>query len=129
MAADKGSRGHTRNIDITSEISAHERVRGDIYIGEGLRLAGVVRGNIEALGSDSGLIIAASGRIEGRVQVARVRIEGTVIGNLQVDGHVEITASAVIEAEIISYGSITIAHGAHVDARLRCRHAEFNEHE
>jgi len=129
MAARNRDKGYVRETDITSEISAHERVRGDVYIGHGLRLAGVVRGNVEALGTDSNLIIAASGRIEGRVKVARIRIDGAVKGSLHVDGHVEITASAVIEADIITYGSISIESGAHVDAQLQCRHADFNEYQ
>lgn len=129
MAARNRAGMYVQDTDITSEISAHERIRGDVHIGRGLRVAGVVRGNIEALGADSNLIIVASGRVEGSVKVARVRIDGAVTGNMQVDGHVEITASAVVEAETITYGSINIEHGAHVDAHLRCRHAEYNEHE
>jgi hypothetical protein len=46
MAQRERHAGHARNTDITSEISAHERVRGDIYVGRGLRLAGVVRGAV-----------------------------------------------------------------------------------
>jgi cytoskeletal protein CcmA (bactofilin family) len=61
------------------------------------------------------------------VKVARVRIEGNVVGSLEVDGHVEITASAKIDADVITYGSISIDAGARVNGTLRCRHADFDE--
>jgi len=114
---------YPRDQDVTSDLSAHERCRGDLFIGGGLRIRGVATGSITPMATDTTLIVAAGGHVEGDVQATRIRIDGTLRGRIEVEGHVEITAGAVVAADII-YGSISVAEGARVEGVLTRRYIE-----
>lgn len=122
MARQTAHPAYPRDQDITSELAAQERCRGDLHIGRGLRVRGVVTGDIAPLAEDTTLIVAAGGHVEGKVRATRVRVDGHLRGRIEVDGHVEITAHAVVAADVV-YGTLSIAHGARVDGRMQRREA------
>ncbi len=68
-------------------------------------------------------MIGASGHVRGDIRVHSVWIEGQVIGSIEATGHVDIAPTATVAADI-SYGTLRIGAGAHVDGRLRCPYAE-----
>lgn len=108
---------HAGVEDITSILASRDRVRGDFHVAGGLRIDGVLHGNVEPSGPDSVVIVARGAYVEGRIRALCVRIEGHVKGPLRVDGHIDIAASAEIEGDI-EYGSIAIEAGASVTGRL-----------
>lgn len=109
--------------EITSIIGAEDRVRGELHVSGCARIDGVIRGNVERHGNLACAIVGASGHVRGDIHVHSIWIEGQVIGTIEATGHVEIAATATVEADI-SYGTLGIAAGAQVSGRLRCPRAE-----
>lgn len=116
------------DADITTVLGRQDRTRGDLHLGGGVRVNGVVRGNIEPAADGCAVIVSAGGYVEGDVHVARARIDGSVSGALNIEDHLEVTAGAVIDGDI-TYGSMSIEAGASVNGYVRCRHSDFNERE
>lgn len=112
--------------DITSVLGRADRTRGNLHIGGGLRVLGIVRGNVEASAGSAVLIVGEGGRVEGDVRVDRARVDGAVEGALDIAGHLDVSAGAVINGDI-TYGSMTVVAGATINGHVRCRHSEFNE--
>jgi cytoskeletal protein CcmA (bactofilin family) len=106
--------------DITTVLGRPDRTRGDVHVGGGLRVDGIVRGNVEANGPEATLIVAEAGQVDGDIKVTRARIDGSVSGGLDIEGHIEISATAVIQGDI-AYGSMSMAAGARVDGAVRPR--------
>ncbi len=115
---------HATEADITSSVGQRDRTRGDFHVGGGLRVDGVVRGNILASGDDASLVVSPNARVEGDVHVARARIEGHVTGSVTVTGHVDVIDGGVIEGDV-HYGSMAIASGARVNGVLSSRRHEL----
>jgi cytoskeletal protein CcmA (bactofilin family) len=114
------------DTDITTVLGRPDRTRGDLHIGGGLRVDGVVRGNIAPNGEGSTLIISESGHVEGDIAVTRARIDGTVNGGLDIQEHLDVTASATIQGDIL-YGSMSMEAGACIDGTVRSRHAGLDD--
>jgi len=114
---------HAADSDVTSTIAARDRARGDLHVGGGLRVEGVIRGHIKPTSADAALLLAPKARIEGDVHVSRARIQGRVTGSLDIEGHLEVASGAVIEGDV-RYRSMTIAAGATVNGHLHPRHLD-----
>lgn len=112
--------------DISTVLGRQDRSRGDLHIGGGVRVDGVVRGNIEPSSDHCSVIVSAGGHVEGDIHAGRARIDGTVTGNLRIDGHLDVSAGAVITGDI-AYGSMTVEAGGRIDGRIRCVHSEYDE--
>lgn len=108
---------HASDADITSIIGVRDRTRGDCHVGGGLRVDGVVRGNVLASSDDAALIVSPNARIEGDIHVTRARLDGHITGTVTVDGHLDVRAGAVIEGDV-RYGSMAIEPGASVTGTL-----------
>lgn len=109
--------------EITSIIGVEDRVRGELHVSGCARIDGVIRGSVERHGSRARAIVGTSGHVRGEIHVHSIWIDGQVIGTIEAEGHVEIAATATVEADI-SYGTLSIAAGAQVSGRLRCPRAE-----
>jgi len=109
------------DADITTTLGPADRTRGDLHIGGGLRVDGVVRGNIAPNGDGSTVIVAESGHVEGDIKIGRARIDGRVTGGLDIEGHLDVSAGATIEGDIL-YGSMSMEAGACVNGAVRSRH-------
>ena len=84
----------------------------------GLRVDGIVRGNVCAEPAGVGyLVVSPKGRIEGCVTVGRVVVAGEVIGDLHVANKVEIQSQARIIGAI-NYVSLAMQAGANVSGQL-----------
>ena len=108
---------HASDADITSIIGAGDRTRGDCHVGSGLRVDGVVRGNVLALNDGAALIVSPNARIEGDIHVGRARLDGHVTGTVTVDGHLDVRSGAVVEGDV-RYGSMAIETGASITGTL-----------
>lgn len=117
---------HATASDITSTLGRCDRARGDLHVRGGLRVEGVVRGNIVAADEQASLIVAPGARVEGDVQIGRARIEGHVTGTVTVTGHLDIDDGGVVEGDV-HYGSVAIACGARVTGVLSSRRAELED--
>lgn len=108
---------HASDADITSIIGVRDRIRGDFHVGGGLRVDGVIRGNVVAASDDAVLIVSPNARIEGDIHVVRARLDGHVTGTVTVDGHLDVRAGAIIEGDV-RYGSMAIHPGAAITGAL-----------
>lgn len=108
---------HASDAETTSVVGARDRVRGDLHVGGGLRVDGIVRGHISPNGDDASLVLSRHAGIDGDVHVRRARIEGQVKGTLQIEGHLDVTGTAVIEGDI-RYRSMAIEAGASITGHL-----------
>ncbi len=117
---------HATDADITTVLGRPDRTRGDLHVGGGLRVDGVVRGNIAPNGKGSTLIVAESGHVEGDITVTRARIDGRVTGGLDIEEHLDVSAGATIEGDIL-YGSMSMEAGACINGAVRSRHAGLDD--
>ena len=103
---------------INSLIGANTTVMGDITFSGGLRVDGVVRGNIKELrDTPSALILGEHGCIEGHVEVSTVVINGKISGQVSAALFVELQSKSHVIGDI-TYHAIEIDVGASVEGRL-----------
>src|SRR5437660_12683437 len=66
---------------IDSLIGVTTRIEGNVIFSGGLRVDGLVRGNVAALADQPGtLVVSADARIAGEVQAAHIVVNGTING-------------------------------------------------
>lgn len=114
---------HAVDSDVTSVLSKEDRTRGDLRIGGCVRVEGVVCGDIEPVSDHAAVIIGKDGFVEGNIHVRRARVDGRVYGSITVDGHLDVTATAIIEGDLV-YDSIRVEPGAWIEGRARCSRSQ-----
>ncbi len=103
---------------IDSLIGSTTRIEGNVFFSGGLRVDGMVRGNVAALPDQPGtLVISEHARIDGEVQAAHIVVNGTVNGPLNASESLELQASSRVKGDV-HYESIEMLQGAVVEGRL-----------
>jgi cytoskeletal protein CcmA (bactofilin family) len=103
---------------IDSLIGAGTEVEGNVAFSGGLRVDGVIRGNVVAIGDQSStLVISEHARIEGEITVSHLVVNGTVIGPLHSSGFLELQPKARVTGDV-EYNAIEMHLGAVVEGRL-----------
>jgi len=103
---------------IDSLIGAGTTMRGDIVFEGGLRIDGTVLGNVTAVDGKAGtLVVSEHARIDGRVEVAHVVVNGAVNGPVTARDTLELQAKARIVGDVL-YRTLEIHVGAFVQGRL-----------
>ena len=88
----------------------------------GLRVDGVVRGNVTTTDGETGtLVVSEHARIDGKIEVSHVVVNGTVNGPITANDSLELQAKARVVGDI-SYRTLEMHLGAVVQGRLN--HAE-----
>jgi len=94
-------------------------VRGELSFTEGLRIDGVIEGDVLAAdGSVSILVISENARVHGKVKASHVIINGEVHGPVFCDGLLELQPRARIVGDI-RYETLEMHPGAMVDGELK----------
>src|SRR5687767_268293 len=110
---------------IDSLIGATTRIEGNVFFSGGLRVDGMVKGNVAALPDQPGtLVISTEARIDGEVQATHIVVSGTVHGPLHATETLELQAGSRVKGDIY-YKSIEIHQGAVVEGRLVHHPAEM----
>ena len=92
----------------------------------GLRVDGMVRGNVAALPDQPGtLVVSSDARIDGEVQAAHIVVNGTINGPVHATETLELQAGSRVKGDVY-YKSIEIHQGAVVEGRL-VHHAAESE--
>jgi cytoskeletal protein CcmA (bactofilin family) len=121
MFSSKTSKPQSR---IDSLIGATTRIEGNIVFSGGLRVDGMVRGNVAALPDQPGtLVVSSDARIDGEVQAAHIVVNGTINGPLHATESLELQAGSRVKGDVY-YKSIEIHQGAVVEGRLVYHSAE-----
>ena len=103
-------------------IGAGTTVDGNVSFTGGLRVDGVVRGNVTTANGETGtLVVSEHARIDGEIKVSHVVVNGAVNGPISADDFLELQAKARIVGDI-SYRTLEMHLGAVVQGRLN--HAE-----
>ena len=83
----------------TTHIAAGSRVVGDIAGATDLIVEGEVSGRLHM---KSGVLVGASGVVEGEIQARAVRVAGTVNGNVRGIEEIEILPEGRVEGDVVS---------------------------
>ena len=103
-------------------IGAGTTVQGDVSFSGGLRVDGVVKGNVTTANGETGtLVVSEQARIDGEIRVSHVVVNGTVNGPIAANDFLELQAKARIVGDI-HYKTLEMHLGAVVQGRLN--HAE-----
>lgn len=120
----KHKKSHLIEVSKLSSLIAEDvEITGDIAFGSGLRIDGTLKGN--AIGKDgeakkdkSLLVLSDKGRIEGCVRCYDAVINGTVIGDLEVEHFLELQPKALISGSI-RYHKLQMEVGAGVQGTIQ----------
>lgn len=94
-------------------------IEGDLKISHGIRIDGILNGNIyQEDGKSATVAVAESGIISGNIFAQHVIISGKVKGDIYSLDRVELLKNAHIEGNI-TYGSIGIEAGANILGNLK----------
>jgi len=103
---------------IDTLVGAETRIDGDIYFSGGLRVDGVVRGNVnEEASTPSTLVLSEQGSIEGAVVVSQVVLNGRVVGPVHAKEYVELQPKARVVGDVY-YKSLEMHTGAVIEGNL-----------
>jgi len=99
-------------------IGADTDIAGNVTFSGGLRVDGLVRGNIvQSGGKPSTVVLSEKARVEGEIRVSHVVINGTVKGPILGAEYVELQPKAVMHGDV-EYRKIEIHLGAVLAGRL-----------
>ena len=103
---------------IDSLIGATTRIEGNVIFSGGLRVDGMVRGNVAALPDQPGtIVLAENARIDGEAQAAHIVVNGMINGPVHCTETLELQAGSRVKGDVY-YKSIEIHQGAVVEGRL-----------
>lgn len=103
---------------IDSLVGAGTRVEGNVIFSGGLRVDGVIQGNVSVEKGQAGtLVISESARVEGEINVSHLVVNGTVIGPVHVSEALELQPNARVTGDV-EYLSLEMQQGAVVQGRL-----------
>jgi cytoskeletal protein CcmA (bactofilin family) len=113
-----GRRSSNPGEHVASLVGADVEIVGDVSFTGGIRIDGRVRGNVAARAGEGGtVVLSRGGRIDGRVRCADAVIDGCIVGQLVVDGRLELQPHARIEGEV-RYARLRMHEGAAVTGTL-----------
>jgi cytoskeletal protein CcmA (bactofilin family) len=105
---------------LSSLVAAGVEIVGDIVVIDGVRVDGQVAGNVLSKKDAKGLLVLSEkGRIEGGVKVHDAVVNGTIIGDVEVEHFLELQANARVTGNI-KYRNLQMECGARVEGRLEC---------
>jgi cytoskeletal protein CcmA (bactofilin family) len=109
---------------IDSLIGATTRIEGNVIFSGGLRVDGMVRGNVGSVAEEPGtLVVSADARIDGEVQAAHIVVNGAINGPVHATETLELQAGSRVKGDVY-YKSIEVHQGAVVEGRLVHHSAE-----
>jgi cytoskeletal protein CcmA (bactofilin family) len=107
---------------IDSLIGAGTVVSGDVSFSGGLRIDGIVKGNVSTANGETGtLVVSEQARVDGEIKVSHVVVNGTVNGPITANDFLELQAKAKVVGDI-EYRTLEMHTGAVVQGHLH--HAE-----
>ncbi len=116
-----GKKKSTPQTRIDSLIGTGTRVEGNITFSGGLRVDGIVQGDISGSSdNDATLIISEQATVEGEIRVAHLVVNGTVKGPIHALESLELQPRCRVTGDVY-YASLEMHLGAVVDGHLMHR--------
>jgi len=111
-----GAKNSKPSSKIDTLIGTGSRIDGDVRFSGGLRVDGVVSGNI--VSDDAGtLVLSEEATVEGEIRVAHAVINGQVAGPIHASESLELQAKARVTGDV-HYATLEVHLGAVVEGRL-----------
>jgi cytoskeletal protein CcmA (bactofilin family) len=111
-----GAKSGKPSSKIDTLIGAGSRIDGDVRFSGGLRVDGIVSGNI--VSEDAGtLVLSEEATVEGEIRVAHAVINGQVAGPIHASESLELQAKARVTGDVY-YATLEVHLGAVVEGRL-----------
>jgi cytoskeletal protein CcmA (bactofilin family) len=111
-------RKSNKDVRIDNLIGPDTRINGDVEFAGGFHLDGTINGNVRCeSGADSVLSVSEAGCIAGSVIAPNVLLNGTVKGDIDAEGRVELGAKARVLGNV-HYTVIETAVGAQINGKL-----------
>ena len=103
---------------VSTVIGVGTEIEGDLQFTEGLHLDGTVKGNVTGdPETNSTITVSERGRIEGDLRVDNLILNGTVVGDVYVNGRAELASAARVTGTVY-YRLLEMAMGAEVNGQL-----------
>ena len=107
---------------LSSLIAEDVEIIGDVWFSSGIRIDGRIKGNVIARAAAEGqtralLVLSEKGRIEGSVTCGDAVINGTVIGDLDIEHFLELQSNSRVSGTI-RYEHLQMDVGASVRGQL-----------
>ena len=103
---------------IDTLIGADTKVVGDVTFSGGLRVDGLIKGNVSMAGEGpSTLVLSENAKIEGKIQVSHVVINGVVAGPVHATEYVELQSKSQVTGDVF-YKTLEMHMGAIVEGKL-----------
>lgn len=103
---------------IKSLIAEGSRIDGNVHFTDGLRIDGVVIGDVRAGEDKPGLlVISATARVEGLVQAAHVIVNGQINGPVHASTMLELQPKARIAGDV-HYKTLEMHQGATISGKM-----------
>jgi cytoskeletal protein CcmA (bactofilin family) len=110
-----------RVAQLSTLVAEGVEIEGDIVFSSGMRIDGRVIGDVTGRGGDAKhpalLVLSASGHIEGSIRCGDAVINGTVVGDLDVEHRLELQSDARVTGTI-RYRQLQMDVGANVQGHL-----------
>ena len=100
---------------VAAWIGASILIKGDVVSSENMTVAGQVVGDITV--REHALIIAAGGTVRGNIAAQAVVVHGEVLGAINADARVEVTATGSVHGDIIA-PRMLLVEGAKLHGRV-----------
>jgi cytoskeletal protein CcmA (bactofilin family) len=103
---------------IDSLIGTTTRIEGNVIFSGGLRVDGMIRGNVSAVADQPGtLAVSADARIDGEVQASHIVVNGTINGPVHATEFLELQSHCRVKGDV-QYNVLEMHLGAIVEGRL-----------
>lgn len=113
-----GKKKKRKVTQVDSLVGQHTVITGDINFTGGCHVDGKVVGNILSDDIDTSVLtVSERGKIEGEIKVPYLVLNGTVIGDVYVQQHIELAANARVEGNVY-YNLLEMTMGAEVNGQL-----------
>ncbi len=110
--------GKKAKSTIDSLIGATTTITGDVHFKGGLRIDGIVKGDVIAEADEvSMLVISEHARVEGEVRVAHLLVNGEIVGPVVSSALLELQPKARITGDV-TYKALEMHGGAIVSGKL-----------
>lgn len=103
---------------IETLVGVDTQINGDVHFSGGLRVDGVIRGDVSEPNASPGtLILSENGSIEGAVTASKIVINGKVTGTVKAGQFIEMQSKARIIGDL-HYKSLEMHTGAVIEGKL-----------
>ena len=100
----------------TTVIARDAELRGNIAFSGAVQVDGRVIGNIDA--TEGVVSITSDGYVEGIIKAPKVVIDGTIVGDVYADEHLQLDAQARIDGDLY-YRFMQMVAGAQINGQLQ----------